>query len=45
MRNIKDNAIVNMTFNFSLDIIEFIQQLKSQKIGILHLNYLGQVQV
>ncbi len=31
MRNIKDNAIVNMTFDFSLNIIEFIQQLKSQK--------------
>jgi four helix bundle protein len=31
MRNIKDNAIVSLTFNFSLQIIDFVQQLKSQK--------------
>jgi four helix bundle protein len=31
MRNIKDNAIVNMTCNFSLQIIDVVQQLKSQK--------------
>jgi four helix bundle protein len=31
MRNIKDNPIVNMTFNFSLNIIDFGQQLKKQK--------------
>ncbi len=31
MRNIKDNPIVNMTFNFSLNIIDFVQQLKQQK--------------
>lgn len=31
MRNIKNNPIVNMTFNFSLSIIDFVQQLKQQK--------------
>jgi len=31
MRNIKDNAIGSLTFNFSLQIIDFVQQLKSQK--------------
>lgn len=31
MRNFKDNAIVNMTFSFSLQIIDFVQQLKNQK--------------
>ena len=31
MRNIKDNVIVNLTFNFSLQIIEFVQILKDQK--------------
>ncbi|PRP67693.1 four helix bundle protein [Nonlabens agnitus] len=31
MRNFNSNPIVNMTFNFSLDIIEFVQKLKAQK--------------
>lgn len=31
MRNIKNNPIVNMTFNFLLSIIDFVQQLKQQK--------------
>lgn len=31
MRNYKDNIIVNMTFNFSLQIIDFVQELKKQK--------------
>ena len=31
MRNFKENPIVSMTFNFSLDIIDFVQQLKHQK--------------
>lgn len=31
MRNFKDNVIVNMTFNFSLQIIDFVQELKKSK--------------
>ena len=31
MRAHKDNVIVNMTFKFSLDLIEFIELLREQK--------------
>ncbi|HTJ49953.1 MAG TPA: four helix bundle protein [Cyclobacteriaceae bacterium] len=31
MRNYKDNAIVKMTFQFSLDVIEFTESLRDMK--------------
>ena len=31
MRNDKENLIVNLTFEFALDIIEFVEELESQR--------------
>ncbi|HEY5824663.1 MAG TPA: four helix bundle protein [Cyclobacteriaceae bacterium] len=35
MRNDKDNLIVNLTFKFALDVIEYCETLESQKKYVL----------